>query len=91
MKNQLQRQCFHFLKSCLREYELISERAGEHRHHTNNEEGKAPLSAETTDCWKPDVKRGVAAVSRLSGRSRTGALTALVSSVKELAKCQEGE
>lgn len=91
MKKISSRDSIFFLKSCLGEHELISERAGEHRHHTNNEGGKAPLTAETRDCWKPGVKHGGAAVSGLSGRPLAGALTTLVFSVKELAKCQEGE
>lgn len=82
---------FSCLKSQPGEHELSSERAEQHRHHTNNEEGKAPVRAETRGCWKPGVKHGVAAVRGLLGHPLAGALTSLVSSVKELAKCQEGE
>lgn len=70
---------------------MISERAGEHRHHTNNEEGKSTANCRNKGLLEARRKARVAVVSRLSGHPQEGVLIALVSSVKELAKCQEGE
>lgn len=66
----LPRTVFPFLESCLGKHELISGRAREHRHHTDNEEGKALLTAETGIVGSQAESR-VAAV-RLSGGPRGG-------------------
>lgn len=73
--------CFHFLESCLGKVELISGGAEEHRHHTDNKEGKALLTVGVRGCWRPGGKRGVAAVSRLLGGDWVGALAAAGSRV----------
>lgn len=68
--------------------ELISEKAGEHRHHTNSNKGKALRTAET---GAPGARREAGGGwEEGSGGSPAGALIAPVSRVKEPAKCREG-